>query len=122
MRIPNRLPPALVPKHDRAAAILACRNDPLKTAVFDRMVLHMHCQAFDARVKRWSLGNGPAFEYAVEFQTKVIVQVTGGMLLNDVAVTAARGELRLWLGRSPEVTFSFVLAEAHGVAQKVDEL
>ena len=43
VRIVDGLPGAAIPEHDRATAVFAFRNDPFKLAVFDRVILNVHC-------------------------------------------------------------------------------
>ena len=47
------------------------------------MIFDLHGEPFDGRVEARPFGNGPAFENAVEFEPKVVMQVAGGCFLND---------------------------------------
>src|SRR6202007_543299 len=78
-------PVAPIPKHHRAAAILPFRNCSLEVAVVERMVFHLHRQAPVVRIERRALWHRPGVEGPFELQTKVEVQVSGGVLLNNKA-------------------------------------
>ena len=47
------------------------------------MVFHLHGEALYRRVQTGALGHSPALHHAVELEPQVVVQVTGGVLLND---------------------------------------
>jgi hypothetical protein len=78
-----RRPETAIPHLYRAAAVLALGDGAFEVAVVQRMIFHLHRQAFVSRIDRRPLGDGPRFEDAVQLQAKVIVQVARGMLLND---------------------------------------
>ena len=86
LRIPNRLPCAFVPEHHGAAAILALGYSTLEGPVVERGIFNMHGKAFVFRVEAWTLSHGPAFQNAVEFEPKIVVQARCGMLLDEVAL------------------------------------
>ena len=82
-RIADRFPGAVVPHDHRAAAVLAFRDLAFEAAVVERMVLHVHGHALVGRVEARPLGNGPALQRAIELEPEVVVQVAGGVLLDD---------------------------------------
>ena len=82
-RVFECLPGPLVPKHHGAPAIFSLRNDAFEAPVFERMIFDLHRQPFLGRVEVRPLGNGPAFQHTIQFQTKVVVQMRSCVLLND---------------------------------------
>ncbi len=102
-----RLPVAAVPKHDRAATILALRDRPFEIAVVERMIFHLDGEALVMRIERGAAGHRPGFEDAVELKTKIVVQPGRVMLLDDEAAAfrwldrlLAAGLLRLLENRA----------------------
>ena len=83
-----RLPGALVPDHDGAAAVLALGDDALEAAVLHGVVFDLHGEALVGDDVAGALGDGPGFEHAVPAEAEVVVQMRGGVLLDD------EGELR----------------------------
>src|SRR6201987_2852856 len=83
LRVPNRLPLAKVPHHDGPAAVLSLWNCSFKTAVFHRVVFHLYCKPFVARVVAGPLRDCPALEDTMPTQPEVVVQLSRGGLLND---------------------------------------
>src|SRR6185436_834280 len=47
------------------------------------MILHLHRQAFDTWIGARALRHRPAFHHAIELEAQIVVQVTGGVLLDD---------------------------------------
>ena len=78
-----RLPGALVPDHDGAAAVLAFGDDAFEAAVLHGVVFDLDGEAAVAGVVAGALGDGPGFEHAVPAEAEVVVQVRGGVLLDD---------------------------------------
>src|SRR5215213_2766482 len=78
-----------IPHHDRAAAILTFRNDTFKIKIIDRMVLCRHREPSFVFLERWTFRNGPRLENVVHLDTKVVMQVTRSMLLNDKPAPAS---------------------------------
>ena len=78
-----RVPGALVPDHDSAAAVLAFGDDALEAAVFHGVVFDLDGEAAVAGVVAGTLGDGPGFEDAVPAEAEVVVEVRGGVLLDD---------------------------------------
>ena len=78
-----RVPGALVPDHDGAAAVLAFGDDAFEAAVLHGVVFDLHGEAAVAGVVAGALGDGPGFEDAVPAEAEVVVQMRGGVLLDD---------------------------------------
>ncbi len=78
-----RVPGALVPDHDGAAAVLAFGDDALEAAVLHGVVFDLHGEAAVAGVVAGAFGDGPGFEHAVPAEAEVVVQVRGGVFLDD---------------------------------------
>lgn len=76
-------PHATVPDDNGAGAIVAGRNYAFEIGVVERMIFDMHGHALDGWVEARSLGHGPAFERAIEFQAEVVMQAARGVLLDD---------------------------------------
>ena len=95
---------AAIPDDHFARAVLPGRNHAFERGVVVRVVLGLHGEALFARIERRALGNRPGLEDAVAFEAEVVVQVPGGMLLDDEQQRpAARlGEDRRGLGRRVE--------------------
>ena len=83
-----RLPCALVPDHDGAAAVLALGDDALEAAVLHGVVFDLDGEALVPHVIAGALGDGPAFEDAVPAEAEVVVQAGGGVLLDDEGLLA----------------------------------
>ena len=93
-----RLPCALVPEHDGAAAVLALGDDAFEAAVLHGVVFDLDGEALVGDDVAGALGDGPAFEHAVPAEAEVVVEVRGGVLLDD------EGQRRLalwWTWRLP---------------------
>ena len=110
--ISKRLPCALVPEHDGPAAILALRDGTLERPVVEGMIFNMNREAFVFRVEAWALCHCPAFQNAIEFEPKIVMQARCGMLLNKVPLTSrtsALGTRRF--ACFPKVAFCAILIE-----------
>ena len=107
------VPVAAVPDHDGASAILALRNGAFEVAIVQRMILDLNCEPLVMRIERGSLGDGPGFEDAVQFESQVVVQVRCRMLLNHEAEIFRRLDLRIsaGFGRLREVAFGSVFCK-----------
>src|SRR6185437_3166703 len=88
--VADRLPPAAVPQHDRAAAILAGRNHALELAVLDGMVLDMDGEALGVGIEARAFRHRPALEHAVELEAEIVVHAPRRMRLDEVAELLAR--------------------------------
>ena len=114
-----RCPRAPVPDHHRAAAVFAGRDDSFKGRVFPRVVLDVGGHAFDGRIDRRSLRNGPRKEHAGPFEPEVVVEGRRPVLLDDVGESPARraalrGSLRsCGLLRHAEAALSAIFLEGH---------
>ena len=64
-------------------ARLVFRNHPFKFAIFQGVVFHMDVALFDFRIKAWTVWHLPTLQRAFQFQTNIIIQPTGIVLLND---------------------------------------
>ena len=82
----ERLPRAYIPHHHRARAIVAFGNRAFKVEVRNRMILHLHGQAFVGRIERRAFGHRPGLEHAFHLQAEVIVQPSGPVLLHHKTV------------------------------------
>src|SRR5207342_2846563 len=107
---------AAVPQHHRPSAILALRNRSLEGVVLDGMVFDFHGEASYGRVVARSLRHGPALHHAVQFETKIEVERTRGVLLHDETKPSFLGACRAlasarWLGGFREVTLASVFGE-----------
>lgn len=78
-----RFPVPAVPQHDGTAAVLAFGDCPLEIAIVQGMVLDFDCQTLVVRVERRPARDRPGFENAVEFQSKVVMQSRGIVLLGQ---------------------------------------
>src|ERR1700744_6522034 len=77
------MPSALVPDHDGAAAVLAFRNDAFEAAVLHGVVFDRDEEAAVGGDVTGTFGDGPGFEHAVPAEAEVVVEVRGGVLLDD---------------------------------------
>ncbi len=112
----ERRPIAAIPQHDRAAAILSLRDDPLEPAIIERVVFDMDRQAPLARIEARPFGHRPAFQHPVELQAEIVMQPARRVLLHD------KGE-RPRFGAAPdgarrlrglaEIALSLVLGQRH---------
>src|SRR5437016_4558092 len=82
-------PTAMVPQHNRPAAIFALGDRPLESTIIERMVLDVHREALLVGVEARSLGHSPALQDSVEFEPEVPVEARRLMLLDDEAVSLA---------------------------------
>src|SRR5690606_29575018 len=81
------LPAAFIPEHDRAAAIFALGNGALEAAIVERMVFDAHGETLVGGIIGWALGHRPALEHAIEFDTKIVVETRGVVLLHHETIT-----------------------------------
>src|ERR1700693_6609193 len=92
-QIPFDFERAVVPNNHVAGAIISLRYFTLELGVLERMIFRLNSEAFIARVHRRAFGDGPGLQYAVDFQTEIVMQAPRVMLLND--------ELRTAMGWAP---------------------
>ena len=114
-RVPthNLVGPA-VPEHDRAAAIFALRNHTLEGVVLHRMIFDLDGEAAGGGIEAGPFGHRPALHDAPELQTEVIVQMTGGVLLDDEresATEARHDHAAPRLRGNAEVALATILGE-----------
>ena len=79
------VPVAAVPDLHRAAAVLALGDGALEVAVVERMILDLHREPLLARIEGGPARHRPGLEHAVIFETKIVMQPRGGVLLNHEA-------------------------------------
>ena len=79
-----RLPAPAVPDHDRAAAVLAARDDALEAGVVERMIFGRHRETLDRGIERGPLRDGPRQEHAVPLEAEVVVEPGRAVLLDHV--------------------------------------
>ncbi|MNT70851.1 hypothetical protein D3C72_2092800 [compost metagenome] len=73
------------------------------------MVFHLHRHALVVRIVAGAFRHGPAFHRAIEFQTKVVVQPAGPVLLDDESERGARRLVAAsGLGRDGEMALGLV--------------
>jgi hypothetical protein len=74
------------------------------------MVFNLDGQALVTRIERWTFGDGPGFEHAVDLKPQVVMQPTGSVLLHDKAgiVAPADRALAAWLRRFFEIALGAV--------------
>ena len=82
-RVVQRLPGALVPHHDGAAAVLSFGDRPLEGSVGERVVLGPDGEAFLGRIVARAPRDRPAEQHAVPFQPQVVVQAARRVLLHE---------------------------------------
>ena len=97
--IANRRPGALVPDHHGASAILPLRDRALEVRVVERVRLGLLSQALHRGIEARAFRDRPAEQYAVELQTKVVVEPTRCVLLDHVAELGAALARRGFAGR-----------------------
>ncbi len=61
---------------------MALRNSAFEVAVVERVIFDLNGEAFVMRIDRWTLGDGPRLQYAVEFEAEIIVKARGGVFLD----------------------------------------
>src|SRR5215475_12027479 len=83
-----RRPGSAIPDHDRPGAVFLGRDDPLELTILERMILNVHRQALVVGIEARALRHRPAQQYAIEFETEVVVHTPRGVLLNDEAERA----------------------------------
>src|SRR5437762_895970 len=86
----ERLVGTAIPEHHGPAAVLAARNDALEAVVLDRMILDFDGEPSRRWIEARSLRDGPALHDAAELEPEVVVEVTGGVLLDDERECAAK--------------------------------
>src|SRR5688572_16695172 len=107
-------PVATIPDLHRPATVFPFRNHALKSTVLQRMVFHLHREAFFFWVETRPFWNRPTFEHAALFQPKVVMETSSRMLLNDVkSLVTVRMYLPRGLRRSFKIALSSVGLQSH---------
>src|SRR5882724_5092887 len=78
-------PGTRVPNHYGSASIFTFRNDTFEITVLQWMVFHLHREPFYGRIERRAFWNCPGQQDAIEFETKVVMQLRSAMFLHDIA-------------------------------------
>ena len=91
---------AAIPDDHFAGAVLPGWNHALERGIVIRVIFDVHGKALFTRIERRALGNRPRLQDAFAFEPEVIVQLPGGMLLDDEQQRPApgRGQRRRRLG------------------------
>ncbi len=109
----HRFPCAHVPNHDCPCAVVAFGDSAFEIEVGNRMILHLHGQAFVCRIERGAFGNGPGFQHAIHFQAEIIVKTGCPMLLYYEAMAFFGRDFAGWFRSAVELAFAFVFFESH---------
>ncbi len=109
----HRFPCAQVPDHDSSCAVVAFGDGAFEIEVGNGMILHLHGETFVSGIERRALGNGPRFQHAIHFQSKVIVKASCPVLLNYKAMACSFGEFACRFRSAVELAFAFVFFESH---------
>src|SRR5204863_9253777 len=110
----DRLVRAAIPEHDRAAAVLAAWDHAFEGVVLDRMILDFDGEAACGGIEARSLGDGPAPHDAGELEPEIVMEMAGGVLLNDEAQRpreAGHDHAPARLRGHVEVAFTSILGE-----------
>ena len=113
----QRLPLAAIPKQHGAAAVFTLGNHSLERSVIDRVILDLDRQPLIAGIEARSFGDGPTFEHVAQLQPEVVMEVRGGVFLNDKRPPCRHFDLAAGLGRLVEVAFASIFGQRHvGIA------
>src|ERR1043165_1385546 len=85
----DQLVSAEIPHHHRATAILASRDDAFEVEIIDWMILSRHGESALILLERWTFRNGPRLKHVVHLETKVVMQMTRSMFLNNKPAPAS---------------------------------
>ena len=85
----GRIDPA-IPDDHFARAVLPRWNHAFERGIVVRVILGLHGEALFARIERRAPGNRPGLENAFAFEAEVVVQLPGGVLLDDEQQRPAR--------------------------------
>ncbi|MNZ43557.1 hypothetical protein D3C78_611620 [compost metagenome] len=111
------LPDATVPDDHIAGAIVTLRDTAFEIGVVERVILYVHRQASHLGVQGGPFGDGPAFQRTVQFQTEVVMQVAGVVLLNaelQGMATFGTAALATGLGCGIEVALALIFLQGLG--------
>ena len=110
----DQLVRAAIPDLDGPGAVLAGRDRALEVAVLERMILDVNGEMPLAAPQRNALRHRPARQRAVSLETKVVVQPTSVVALDDEAGLRRTPLLRAErLGRLPGAALPAVFVERH---------
>jgi hypothetical protein len=92
-----------------------------EVAIVERMILDLHREPPVVGIERWSLGDRPGLEHAVELKPEVVMQPPRVVLLDDEAPALGRNDpvVATGLGGLGEVPFSPVFRELALVEHEV---
>src|SRR5690606_13649705 len=105
MCIAGGFPTPRIPDDYRAAAIFTLGYRAFAARIFERMILDMHRKALFAGNEAWTQRHGPAFQDAVHFEAKVIMQPARIMFLHDEEITFRPCRLAPRLAGQGEIAF-----------------
>src|SRR5690606_19539760 len=95
--------------------VLSFGNLAFELVVGNRVIFYMDGHTLVSRIEAGSLGYGPPFHRAIQFQPEVVMQAPGPVFLYNtsrgVCICAAAGRR---LGRRRAVSFRLVLVEGVG--------
>lgn len=80
-------PDSAIPESHRATTILSLRDRAFEITVVQRMIFDLNCETFLTRDKAWSFCHCPAFQNTIQFKTKIVMQSSRIVLLNDKVVS-----------------------------------
>jgi len=106
-----RLPMATVPDHHRAATIFTLGDRAFELVIGYRMILNLHCQPLFAWHQARAARHRPAFHHAVELETKVVMQSSRGVLLDDEGIATLSRHLALRLGGNAKASLGAIRLE-----------
>src|SRR6185437_10915982 len=105
---------AFIPNNHGPAAVFTGRNNAFKITVVERVIFRLNRESLVTGTRGWTFRHRPRHQHAVHFQSKVIMQTTGGMLLYDkLQITAALRSLRRRFRSFFEIPLSAIFLE-HG--------
>src|SRR5258708_6843421 len=102
---------AFIPQNNFTCAVIPFRNGPLEAAIIERMIFDVNRETFDRRIKRRPLGHSPGLQYAVDFQTKVVVQTSCVMALDNERIVAGGRGSAAWLRAGAFGPFSAIFVQ-----------
>src|SRR4051812_24969602 len=105
----RRLPGAVVPDDDVAAAVLAGPDDTLEIAVTQRVVLDLESRPADFRVERRAFRHRPARQRAAHLQPEVVMQPPRPVTLHDESAGGGLHVAGIPLSGGPDAVHSFVM-------------
>ena len=115
-----RLPMATVPDHDRAATIFTLRDRAFEFVIGYRMILNLHCQPLFAWHQARAARHRPAFHHAVEFETKIVMQSSRRVLLDDEGIATFSRHLALRLGGNAKAPLAAIRLETRLLSRAHD--